>query len=208
MTTPEKRRPCECGCGNLAPLAQYTNRQWGYTKGEPIRFIHGHNTRLRERKGELHVNAMGYRVARPAENGRVHRNGYVLEHIAVVERALGRPLPKGAVIHHVNGDRTDNRPQNLVVCPDQAYHLLLHKRQRAFDACGHADWRKCTYCGEYDDPSRMYLSRTGSQAHHRECRNRMLRAKRQARPITHAHAASSRSSDTVGREATKVLNEA
>jgi HNH endonuclease len=45
------------------------------------------------------------------------------------ELALGKPLPDGAEVHHLNGDRTDNRPCNLVVCPNRAYHMLLESRQ-------------------------------------------------------------------------------
>jgi hypothetical protein len=36
---------CECGCGQPAPIAHYTNKPMGYFKGQPIRFIHGHNAR-------------------------------------------------------------------------------------------------------------------------------------------------------------------
>jgi hypothetical protein len=36
---------CECGCGQLAPLAQKTAAAKGWVKGQPIRFIHGHNRR-------------------------------------------------------------------------------------------------------------------------------------------------------------------
>ena len=36
---------CECGCGQETPLASQTNRSRGYVKGEPIRFINGHNRR-------------------------------------------------------------------------------------------------------------------------------------------------------------------
>jgi hypothetical protein len=34
---------CMCGCGQPAPLAKQTHRAHGYVKGEPIRYINGHN---------------------------------------------------------------------------------------------------------------------------------------------------------------------
>jgi hypothetical protein len=38
---------CECGCNDLAPIATYTSRHWGWVKGEPKRFRQGHQARLR-----------------------------------------------------------------------------------------------------------------------------------------------------------------
>lgn len=37
----------------------------------------------------------------------------VLQHRMVMESFLGRPLIKGENVHHINGDRTDNRIENL-----------------------------------------------------------------------------------------------
>ena len=34
---------CECGCGNPAPIATHTRVKQGAVKGQPLRFISGHN---------------------------------------------------------------------------------------------------------------------------------------------------------------------
>jgi hypothetical protein len=38
---------CECGCGKPSPIASVTNKKRGWVKGQPLRFIQGHNGRLR-----------------------------------------------------------------------------------------------------------------------------------------------------------------
>ena len=115
--------------------------------------------------------------------GTVNHNGYRLhskkgekkfEHVLVVEQALGKPLPSEAVVHHVDGDPLNNNPKNLVVCPNQEYHMLIHRRQRALDACGHADWLKCKYCKQYDAVENLYVNPKG-YASHRACAAQYLR---------------------------------
>lgn len=58
-----------------------------------------------------------------------HNEKAKYEHILLAEKALGKPLPKGAIVHHMNRNGQDNHtPFNLIICPDTAYHQLLHQR--------------------------------------------------------------------------------
>jgi len=58
------------------------------------------------RKTGGHVNKQGYRVFNTKD-----RKG--AEHRLVMAEYLGRPLVKGETVHHANGERLDNRIQNL-----------------------------------------------------------------------------------------------
>ena len=49
-------------------------------------------------------------------------NKYV--HIWVMRKKLDRSLEKGEIIHHINGNRADNRNKNLLIC-DRKYHGWL-----------------------------------------------------------------------------------
>mgnify|MGYP000272871293 CR=1 FL=1 len=118
------------------------------------------------------------KVNRPAGAGTPHIDGYwaheiegrvVLAHVLIAERALGRRLPRGAQVHHVDEDRMNNDPGNLVVCPSASYHQLLHTRQRALAACGHADWLRCSICHRWSPPTEITLYRPSGNRWHPAC---------------------------------------
>jgi len=166
---------CECGCGEPAPIAKMTRRNSGRIKGQPVRFISGHNNRGSASpnwNGGKTISGSGYIQVLRKNHPKTNQKGYVTEHILITEKVLGKPLPTKAKIHHVDGNRLNNNKDNLVICQDTAYHALLHRRKRAYGACGHVDWVKCWICKQYDDPKNMYIYQNRPEGRHRECQNK------------------------------------
>ncbi len=90
------------------------------------------------------------------------------EYVLVAEKALGKELPAKAIVHH-------HTPTQLVICQDQAYHLLLHARTKALKECGNPDLRKCIYCGRYDAQTELKYYRSNRNWRHPSCGNQRRR---------------------------------
>lgn len=109
---------------------------------------------------------------------RANSLGYVMEHILVMEKALGRPILPTEAIHHFDGIRHHNDPGNLMLFAKNAIHTRYHASLRAFEACGHYDWRPCVICGQYDSLENLQKNGRGHihpicrQVYNREYKNR------------------------------------
>lgn len=49
-------------------------------------------------------------------------------HRVIAEQMLGRPLERGEIVHHIDGNKHNNDPSNLRVMT-QAEHLRLHREE-------------------------------------------------------------------------------
>lgn len=121
---------CACGCGQPVTICRENRPQKGRIRGMPNKFIRGHSLRL----GAGHGTG---RVIRPDGYvdiwlGRDHPladgDGYVYEHRLVAEKMIGRPLTFYDNVHHLNGNRSDNRPENLFVGTPHEHHFLHRKK--------------------------------------------------------------------------------
>lgn len=79
--------------------------------------------------GGRYVTTQGYvhvlRPGHPRANGR----GYVPEQVVAAETKIGRALADNETVHHFNGVKSDNRPENLIVMEDGA-HRRHHAAKR------------------------------------------------------------------------------
>lgn len=85
-----------------------------------------------KKRGSTFIDKRGY------ANTYVGEGHYVREYRLVAEKKIGRPLLSNEVVHHWNGDKSDNRPNNLFICTNR-HHLHIHWIYNKLDIIG-IDW--------------------------------------------------------------------
>lgn len=116
---------------NKTPLAIYKKAyKMGFRKAPDIEFAN----RSAAKKGEKAHNWNGGKRTTPngycqvlmPNHPRADSAGYVMEHIVVWENETGVPVPRNCCIHHLNGNKRDNRIQNLCMMQHSAHTIFHH----------------------------------------------------------------------------------
>lgn len=76
-------------------------------------------------RGGFYINTCGYKLIYSDELRAIGKYPYILEHRFNVEKHIGRKLFNFEVIHHINGNKIDNRIENLVLT-NKSLHAKLH----------------------------------------------------------------------------------
>ena len=128
---PTKRRcgsfvvwKCHCDCGNTTFVSSNNLRTGhirgcgcGKKKGPENPMWNGGKTIRR-----------GYVLMRRPDHPHANSRGYIAEHRLVKETELGRYLSAEEVLHHLDGDKQNNSPENLILFPNQNAHRRYHAK--------------------------------------------------------------------------------
>jgi hypothetical protein len=102
------------------------HRAWGVLK---LKRPFASGSKCGNWKGGKSFTSSGYILIRVPGHPGQNSSGYVFEHIIIWEKANNSLLPKGMVIHHINGVETDNRIENLQAMT-KSEHCKLHSSRK------------------------------------------------------------------------------
>ncbi len=72
----------------------------------------------------------GYEEIYLPSHPRAHKDGMVYKHILIAEEKLGRPLFRKECVHHIDHDRRNNHPDNLMIFATNRDHSIFHSAEK------------------------------------------------------------------------------
>ncbi len=89
------------------------------------------------------IDSAGYKAVHCPDHPNAWPKGYVYVHRIVMEMKLGRLLSRDEVVHHRDGDKHNNSPENLEVS-SRSHHASNHGKERGTELV----LLVCAHCGD------------------------------------------------------------
>ena len=86
-------------------------------------------------KGGRSLDADGYVLLKCPKHPHANRNGYVREHRLLMEKKIGRYLHREEIVHHIDGDKSNNSIENLELHSSNGEHLREHLKEGSIPRC-------------------------------------------------------------------------
>lgn len=128
-------KPCE-SCGKLVTRCQSQMLNHVFCSIECAKGFRSHNfSELAKKINPIRMTPEVRAKLRSSHLGKGKGKTYTKTfgrhtHRIIAEEMLGRPLRKGKVIHHIDGDKRNNNPLNLMIFSTQAEHATWHLNER------------------------------------------------------------------------------
>lgn len=140
---------CACGCGGLAPILTRNNASLGHVKGQPLKFISGHNSQMKSGISLLMV-----RVSAPSEiecwiwGGPINRKGYGNVQSRGIKRnahraiylELGYEIPDGYHLDHLCRNKLCVNPSHMEPVTPQENVRRQHEAKRLRQMIADGEW--------------------------------------------------------------------
>lgn len=140
---PFEIKECACGCGETFQAKLY----WKNGEYKLKKFISGHSQRTKEgrerAKKSIHIAKSISLETNRGENNNLYKGQYYFSKVRgrymvgcrnssepwariVMRNKIGRDLKPGEVVHHINGIKDDDRPENLMLFSSASEHIKWH----------------------------------------------------------------------------------
>ena len=126
-----------------------------------------------------------YKLVYNPGHPRANYKGWVCEHVIVAEQKLGRFLDKNECVHHIDGNKKNNDPSNIMVFATNADHVSFHKGNNVDlyekDGVWYSARQKklqlvCEYCGRQYETTKGLSRKNRKYCSHQCAQNASIKS--------------------------------
>lgn len=168
--------------GKLAGVPHSTIQKWVTEFNIPPRPAKPYKGKYNLQYRGFYISTEGYKMIHKPGHHRGKKNGYVPEHVLIMEEYLERPLLRAETVHHKDGDKDNNSIDNLQLLSSESEHqiletsLCLFSKQLLFGSIINDPVLKNTLIGLFNEFTRKHLIK-------RKMKLKMKQIKRKERKI-------------------------